>query len=57
MVEPSIETYIIAGVFAFIGVVAIWTMYHYREMPADKRPTLGPPGIGLGGGGGRMRLK
>jgi hypothetical protein len=57
MVEPTIETYIIAGVFAFIGIIVVWTMYHYREMPAKKRPTLGTPGIGLGGGGGRMRLK
>lgn len=55
MVEPTIETYIIAGVFAVIGVIAIWAMYHYREIPAGKRPTLGTPGIGLGGG--RLRLK
>jgi hypothetical protein len=49
MVEPSIETYIVAGVFAFIGIVFGWFMYQYRELPPEQRPQLG-----RGSGGGAM---
>jgi hypothetical protein len=55
MVEPSIETYIIAGVFGFVGIVFIWAVYQYRELPPEQRPELGTPGLGIGGSGGGAR--
>ena len=56
MVEVTIESYIVAGVFALIGALSLWAWYHYLALPPSKRPGLGVPGINTYSGG-RMRLK
>jgi hypothetical protein len=55
MVEPNFTSYVIAAVFALIGIPFIWAVYRYRELPPDERPGLGTPGTDLGGGGGGSR--
>lgn len=49
MVEPSTESYIVAGVLGLIGIVFLWAYYRWNKLPPKERPRL--PGGGATGMG------